>query len=134
MDYVRVADLARILKVDYEFIRKYLKEAEESKKFMSVFGKYDVENFIELHTFPRTNKDTPKENIKVDLLMKEGVVSLPEAHEIILKSGIQMHYTTVWRKIMSKNVTHIKVGAAIRVPKYVIEREIQKGTFNRKKL
>ncbi|MFT9494224.1 MULTISPECIES: hypothetical protein [Bacillota] len=131
MKYLKIVDLARVLEVDYDFLQKYLKK--ESERFNSVFGKYDLNQFIELHTYPQSASNIPKEKIDVNLLAEGGVLSIPEAHEMLLKEGIHVHYTTVWRRIKSKNVTHIRIGAAIRVPIYILNREIEKGTFSRKK-
>lgn len=131
MKYCRVVDLARLLEVDYDFLTKYLRNNKEVIP-PHPLGKYNLKDFIDLHTFPRV-PDGPAEKIDISLLNEKGVVTLPEAHQELSNYGLKIHYTTFWRKIKNLSVTHIKIGKAIRIPHYVLFREIEKGTFSKQK-
>lgn len=127
MKYLRIVELSRLLEVDYDFLQKYLKRSESIEP---VFRKYEVGKFLDLHTFPQKAMNVPIRKLEVEKIEKEGVLSIPEAHSILLERGIEVHYTTVWRRIKKYEVTHIKIGSAIRIPVYIFEEEIKKGTFN----
>lgn len=129
MQYLRIIDLARLLNLDYDFLRRYLKkEKEGSAELDEVLGKYHSDNFLNHHLIS-PNKD---KKITVDDVLSQGLWKMNEVYECLQASGIEIHYTTLWRKVNNHEVTHLKINSAFRFPIDIVKEEIKQGKYNRK--
>ncbi len=81
--------------------------------------RYHIEDFL-TKTFSSTKPP-------VEETLKEGVLTIYEAHRIICEKTRVMHYTTVLRKVKSNIIPSYQVGRTFRIPASLLREMIEAG-------